>query len=922
MDSFDLNIPSFLGNAKKYNHRTMFVVSNNQVRQKIKTLYNLFSEKSGFLPDIAWCYCKNEERRRVRELAKSSKKMKINSENDSNKDQKKDLFENMENLRKYDLSELDKLLGTTQSFLVIQDTVTPNNLCKVMETVQGNGVIILVLGKENVTETEFFQYFSDKNEVEENNLIKSEGNSSVTHFDSSFYNKRLFKSFKKSKSILILNDSLKIINHPVQITDAKPVENVILRRDPLLRACKTDEQANALRTCLETLSEQERSLVYISAQRGRGKSALLGLSIAGAVTGANYNPYFYDDNVGENKDANQNADRELFLNSNPFRYVHIVAPFIENTKTLFDFTILGLSKLGLKEGRDFAIKRLKKQRSFVEEIVLFENRSNFIQKESQINGTTKANETPNANSRIKCSIKFFDVLTTPPTYPDLLVIDEAASLPLQKLKELLRPNKILLASTCDGYEGTGKSLQHKLLKNISVTKTLHLTDSIRYNVGDRIEKWLNKTVLVVSNSKKLTHMTIPENLKLFKINKMLLFKNEKLLQRIVSLFNESHYRNSPNDLKILSDEQNHEILILTDSDPFQIHEKKTETEQISTPENLNIYCAAHIAHESFSDTRCNTKEGNLIPWTLLDQFGFSDRSQSGIRFIRLAVHPEYQSMGYGTEMVNRMIKIMETKNDKTTQDLVQIKDITISDLKDIKTSENRILQDFQPKRHTYLGVSLSLNSRIFSFFSKLGFQPVHLSQVVNHKSGEFSCILVRKINRIETESESETSVATLPTKNNKNSLKIDPPQYFEHVNTIFTKKFLRLASVVWKSLGIELCMKISSSTLNNSPSDTKTDKHTVLRMDKFDFIRLQNFIGHKSDLPTIRDCLREIAFFYFTQPLSILPQAQEVILYAMGILGATQGEIIKETGSTRDNILILARKSVKKLIEAEIIVEE
>lgn len=46
---------------------------------------------------------------------------------------------------------------------------------------------------------------------------------------------------------------------------------------------------------------------------------------------------------------------------------------------------------------------------------------------------------------------------------ELLVIDEAAAIPLPVVKKLLGPYLVFLCSTVNGYEGTGRSLSLKLI---------------------------------------------------------------------------------------------------------------------------------------------------------------------------------------------------------------------------------------------------------------------------------------------------------------------------------------------------------------------------------------------------------------------------------------------------------------------------
>ena len=46
------------------------------------------------------------------------------------------------------------------------------------------------------------------------------------------------------------------------------------------------------------------------------------------------------------------------------------------------------------------------------------------------------------------------------------MIDEAAAIPLPYVRALLGPYLVFLASTVNGYEGTGRSLSLKLLKEL------------------------------------------------------------------------------------------------------------------------------------------------------------------------------------------------------------------------------------------------------------------------------------------------------------------------------------------------------------------------------------------------------------------------------------------------------------------------
>jgi len=131
---------------------------------------------------------------------------------------------------------------------------------------------------------------------------------------------------------------------------------------------------------------------------------------------------------------------------------------------------------------------------------------------------------------------------------ELLIIDEAAALPLPTVKQLLGPYVVFLASTVTGYEGTGRALQLKLLAQLrkqharrqvteaseasdnvvtdsnetkgarklhearwaaaseaakSTTKSstlreLTLTSPVRYARGDAVEAWLHRALCLDS----------------------------------------------------------------------------------------------------------------------------------------------------------------------------------------------------------------------------------------------------------------------------------------------------------------------------------------------------------------------------------------------------------------------------------------
>ena len=189
----------------------------------------------------------------------------------------------------------------------------------------------------------------------------------------------------------------------------------------------------------------------ITAGRGRGKSATLGLTISAVL------PQY----------------------ANTF----VTSPSPDNLKTFFQFVVKGLLFKGLKEGTDFEVTKASNPLKSVIKVTVFSPHKQVIQfiQPHQANLLGQA---------------------------DLLVIDEAAAIPLTIVKNLLGPYTVLMASTIHGYEGTGRSLSLKLIKELKQksqsnkknknktpfipVRELSLSQPIRYASGDPVEAWLNQ----------------------------------------------------------------------------------------------------------------------------------------------------------------------------------------------------------------------------------------------------------------------------------------------------------------------------------------------------------------------------------------------------------------------------------------------
>ncbi len=284
---------------------------------------------------------------------------------------------------------------------------------------------------------------------------------------------------------------------------------------------------------------------------------------------------------------------------------------------------------------------------------------------------------------------------------ELLAIDEAAAIPLPVVKSLLGPYLVFMSSTVNGYEGTGRSLSLKLIQQLRVQQRnsssvaahsagegvagskskkgerkvheerwkvaaeaaaasnhsnarklteLSLETPIRYAKGDPVEKWLNNLLCldVVSNSTRIVQsMPAPRDCELYLVDRDALFSYhslaEALLQRIWALYTSAHYKNTPNDLQMLSDAPAHRLFVLLG--PRSSSSAQTATGGVNLPDILCIVQVAFegkISRQSVESniSRGGTPSGDLIPWSISQQFSDNDfATLCGARIVRVATHP-------------------------------------------------------------------------------------------------------------------------------------------------------------------------------------------------------------------------------------------------------------------------------------------
>ncbi|NRB40810.1 MAG: tRNA(Met) cytidine acetyltransferase [Pseudomonadales bacterium] len=154
----------------------------------------------------------------------------------------------------------------------------------------------------------------------------------------------------------------------------------------------------------------------------------------------------------------------------------------------------------------------------------------------------------------------------------LLLIDEAAAIPVAQLKQLLnRYTRLVFATTVFGYEGNGRGFSLRFLpflaKKMPQYKNASLALPMRWSEGDVLEKVINDLLLLdVERDLQLSVAKTDVNLKdaVFSVfSQQQLLQQPPLLTSIFSLLVAAHYQTSGDDLRVLLDHPDIHIACLS-----------------------------------------------------------------------------------------------------------------------------------------------------------------------------------------------------------------------------------------------------------------------------------------------------------------------------------------------------------------------
>lgn len=419
----------------------------------------------------------------------------------------KEIFSNFEDI---DYSSSDKYLGNTYDIVILDlvDNFQPNYIGRLVDLVRGGGLIVLYTN--NLVENKLF-----KNTIVRNGKVDS------------LYEERFKKKIFEHEGTFIINEE-GYFAKPFSGNLGKRTNSVIPKNPYMpieLHKLSLSADQNQVIEGFEFLLRGGKRILALTASRGRGKSAVTGLSLAGII---------YKN-----------------LEDNFKSRIAVTAPSISSCSQIMEFLKKGLDALGIKN------KVIKSDNGFIRAIDGNDFRVYYEPPEATL--TDQGN---------------------------ILVIDEAAALGINYIDLATKIwRKVVLVTTIYGYEGSGKVFLKYLRNMLSSRKLsvrwLTMEKPLRYAEGDPIEDWLyNALMLNAEVSKPLNNI----NIAYFEtLNKENLINSDNILSQVYGILVTAHYRNNPDDLMIMLDGVHHHLKSIYYDDSYIAVAQVSEEGELSDP---------------------------------------------------------------------------------------------------------------------------------------------------------------------------------------------------------------------------------------------------------------------------------------------------------------------------------------------------
>jgi tRNA(Met) cytidine acetyltransferase len=226
---------------------------------------------------------------------------------------------------------------------------------------------------------------------------------------------------------------------------------------------------------------------------------------------------------------------------------------------------------------------------------------------------------------------------------DLLVVDEAAGLPVHTLLALaaLAPRAIF-ATTTAGFEGSGRGFRLRFLEALrqrgGELREFRLERPVRWASGDPLEDWVNRLFLLNAEAAAPGD---PHPGSVRWLSGEWLAADERRLAAVVGLLSDAHYRTRPSDLQRWLDGRGVHIGLL---------------ETVGGGPLLGVLLAqaepgldAGLARAVWGGER--RPPGHFLPCVLAGHGALDAARRPALRVVRIAVQPRWQRRGLGRRLL-------------------------------------------------------------------------------------------------------------------------------------------------------------------------------------------------------------------------------------------------------------------------------
>ena len=235
---------------------------------------------------------------------------------------------------------------------------------------------------------------------------------------------------------------------------------------------------------------------------------------------------------------------------------------------------------------------------------------------------------------------------------DLVLVDEAAALPVAMLENLLEHcPRIVFSTTVHGYEGSGQGFALRfatiLKQRRPQARALQLHQPVRWASGDPVEPLFFRALLMdaaPAPEDRIRDVRI-ESLRAQVLDRDALAANEAMLREVYGLLIQAHYQTRPSDLYQLLDAPDLSLLVLF----YQQHVVAVALMGIEGGFGAELAAEVHAGRRR--------PRGHLLAQSLEAHAGLAGASElRHARVQRIAVHPELTRRGLGRRLLYEVMR--------------------------------------------------------------------------------------------------------------------------------------------------------------------------------------------------------------------------------------------------------------------------